>query len=185
MLDQWTVWSMDAFTGSIMDKGKKRERSAIGLLRAIGWISRKAQCQTFMKHTGSPTNSQFWTRKAVERKETMPVPGGAIADFEWSCHGGSSPMAEVIFYSTFLLVTWAGIRFADAQRCKSHSPSIGRGILRGECWQIKTSTNGQPWGANPFGVLGRPPSWGWGHHWITAINEWLNILKDQFRSNIG
>ena len=139
MLGQWAVWPNyclstgtgagapqlhqlndfleDALTGSIMDRGKKRERSAIGFLRAIGWIASKAQCQTLMKHIQSPTTSQFWTRKAVERTETMPVPGRAIADFEWRCNRGSLSMAEVIFYGTFLLMIWAGISFADAQRC--------------------------------------------------------------------
>ena len=64
MLDQWAIWEnhclstgtnlgapklhqlhdflIDAKTGSIMDRGKKRERSAIGLMRAIGWVARKS-----------------------------------------------------------------------------------------------------------------------------------------------
>ena len=75
MLDQWAVWSNhclstgtgsgapqlyqlndflgDALTGSIMDRGKKRERSAIGLLRAISWVANRAQCRCFLGHIES------------------------------------------------------------------------------------------------------------------------------------
>ena len=122
MLDQRAVWSNhclstgteagapqlyqlddfveDALTGSIMDRCKKRERPAIGLLRAISCVAHMAQCQCFLGHIESRTISTFWSSKAVERRETMPVPGRAIAEFEWRCHGGRSSMAEVIVYGT-------------------------------------------------------------------------------------
>ena len=167
MLDQWTIWEnhcastgtnpgapklhqlhdslVDAQTGSIMDRGKKRQRSAIGLLRAIGWTARKAQCEILMRMLSSKTITAFWEKKEnEERKETMALPGRAIADFEWRCHLDRSSVAEVLFYGALLLMVWAGVRFADAQRCKPESTSIERGTLRGSCWQTKTCDKGQP-----------------------------------------
>jgi hypothetical protein len=77
MLDQWRVWEdfcnstntnpgepelhqlndflEDAEIGSIMDRGKKRKRSAIGLLRAVSWMARRAQCPTLMAHLDCQT----------------------------------------------------------------------------------------------------------------------------------
>ena len=170
--------------GSLVDRGKRRQRSAIGLLRAIGWIARKAQCEPLIKMLASKTISTFWDNPQGEREETMALPGKALADFEWRCNPDRSSTAEVLFYGAFLLMVWAGIRFADTQRCKPQSTSIERGTLRGSCWQTKTSDNGQPWAANPFGLLGRPPAWGWGHHWLTAMNTWLQTLPATTRSKI-
>jgi len=116
MLDQWTIWEnhcastgtnpgapklhqlhdflVDAQTGSIMDRGKKRQRSAIGLLRAIGWTARKAQCDILLRMPSSRTITAFWEKKEdEERKETMALPGRAIADFEWRCNIERSSIA--------------------------------------------------------------------------------------------
>ena len=207
MLDQWAIWEnhclstgtnpgapklhqlhdflIDARTGTIMDRGKKRQRSAIGLLRAIGWVARKAQCAILLRILTSKTITSFWEKQEQEeRKETMAVPGRAIADFEWRCNLNRSSLAEVLFYGTLLLMIWGGMRFADAQRCNPHSVSLERGILRGCCWQTKTSDLGQPWGSHAFGIMARPPSWGWAHHWITAMVEWLSDLNESTRKTI-
>ena len=85
MLDQWAIWEnhcfstgtnpgalklhqlhdflTDAKPGSTMDRGKKRERSAIGLMRAIGWVARKAQCTILIQIMASKQSHPSGTRK--------------------------------------------------------------------------------------------------------------------------
>ena len=129
MLDQWSIWGnhcsstrtnpgapklhqvrdflVDAKTGSIMDHGQKPQRSAIGLMRAIGWVARKAQCELLLRILASTTITPSWEKSdQEERGETMALPGRAIADFEWRCHLERPSMAEVLFYGAFLLMIW-------------------------------------------------------------------------------
>ena len=61
---------------------------------------------------------------------------------------------DVIILSTFLLLTWSSLRFADAQRCNIDGLCYTDQILRGICWQTKTVSN-LAWGLIGNGFLTR------------------------------
>ena len=85
------------------------------------------------------------------------------------------------FIGSILLMAWAGLRFADAQRTSPSSLLPDRHVQRRECWRTKVSRSGQPFGALAFGFSGRPPSWGWGHVHFNALRGWLSTATTFLR----
>ena len=85
-------------------------------------------------------------------------------------------LGEILFLGALLLLVWAGLRFGDLQRSNFSALNRERGILRGNSWRTKVTDAGRSWGANAFGLSGRPPNWGWAHVWFAAFATWVLAL---------
>ena len=70
----------------------------------------------------------------------------------WIC-SRSAPEHEIHLLGCILLMVWAGLRFADAQRTCPSSLLRDRHVLRGEHWRTKVSGSGQSFGALAFLVF--------------------------------
>ena len=79
---------------------------------------------------------------------------------------------------SILLMSWAGLRFADTQRTCPSSLLPDPHVPRGECWRTKVSRSGQAVGALAFGFSGRLPSWGSGHVYFIALCNWHSQIVD-------
>ena len=67
------------------------------------------------------------------------------------------------------------------------SPSLSaleRGVLRGVCYATKVTRQGMPWAICAFGLVNRPPQWGWAHIWLKKYAAWLNSLPSAERSAV-
>ena len=84
---------------------------------------------------------------------------------------------DVIILSTFLLLTWSSLRFADAQRCNIDGLCYTDQILRGICWQTKTVSN-LAWGLIGNGFLSHG-TFNWLHKFLRTLDK---IYHDQGQS---
>ena len=96
----------------------------------------------------------------------------------------SAPEHEIHLLGCILLMVWAGLRFADAQRTCPSSLLRDRHVLRGEHWRTKVSGSRQPFGALPFGFSGRPPCWGWDHVCFDALRSWHSRMVSRGGQNL-
>ena len=92
------------------------------------------------------------------------MPLATLVQWErWIC-SGSAPEHEVLFIGGILLMAWAGLRFADAQRTCPASLLPDRRVLRSECWRTKVSRSGirRPWCTSAHCAVGTPEKGGSG-----------------------
>ena len=76
---------------------------------------------------------------------------------------------EVIILSTFLLLTWISLRFADSQRCNIESLCYSDQVLRGVCWQTKTVSS-LAWGLIGQGFLSHG-TFNWLHKFLRTLDR--------------
>ena len=71
------------------------------------------------------------------RREALPLPLAVLVQWErWICNG-SAPEHEILFIRSILLMVWAGLRFADAQRTCPSSLLPNRHVLRESAGELK------------------------------------------------
>ena len=132
-------------------------------IQSLKFVSRKAQVQRLIAILDTPVIAGYLAGGAITRprREALPLPLAVLVQWErWIC-SGSAPEREILFIGSILLMAWAGLRFADAQRTCPISLIPDRHVLRRECWRTKISRSCQPFGALAFGFSGRPPRCGW------------------------
>ena len=61
---------------------------------------------------------------------------------------------RVFNLAALLIMIWASLRWSDAQRVCVGNISYVQGVLRGRCWQVKTSKSGMPFACVGCGLLG-------------------------------
>ena len=84
-------------------------------------------------------------------------------------HRSRSSDVEVIVLSSFLLLTWSSLRFADSQRCNIEGLCYTDQVLRGICWQTKTVSN-VAWGLIGQGFLSHG-SFNWLHKFLRTLGR--------------
>ena len=140
----------EVMTGAQQDRSRVRASSVAAAIQSLKFVSGKAQVEPL----------KYASDRRIPRRccNPAPLPWAVLVQCErWIC-GGSTPEHEILFIGSILLVAWAGLRFADAQRSCSSSLLPDRHVLRGECGRTKVSRSGQPFGALTFGFSGRPES---------------------------
>ena len=133
--------------------GARQDRSRVRtgrVIQGLKFVGRKAQFGPLLAVPDTPS-ILAGAAAPRPRREALPVPLAALAQWErWIC-SGSAPEHEVLIIGRLLLMVWAGLRFADAQRTCPASLLPDRHVLRSECWRTKVSRSGQPFG--DLGVL--------------------------------
>ncbi len=195
MLQTWVVWEeyavaagfdpgapqltqlldflYDARNGALANRRKQGTRSAKALLKGLKWFATRAQTAVLQEHVEKRAIKSFWKSSTPpERKEALLVPAAAVVDWETRVVQKETLLGEILFLGALLLLVWAGLRFGDLQRSNLSSLNSERGLIRGNSWRTKVTNEGQPWGANAFGLSGRPPDWGWAHVWFAAFATW-------------
>ena len=160
----------EVMTGAQQDRSRVRTSSVAAAIQSLKFVSRKAQVDPLITILDTPLIAEYLAGAASPRlrREALPLPLAVLVQWErWIC-SGSAPEHENFFIGSILLMAWAGLHFADAQRTCSFS------LLpdRHECWRTKVSRSGQPFGALAFGFSGRPPSWSWGRVYFNSLRNW-------------
>ena len=152
--------------------GKKSDCSA-GCqitIKAIRWISTHAGVDQLHIAWNPMVESFLKSRIPKELKESIPFSLYTLAQLERRILMSSCPTLETVLIGAILACTWAGLRFADAQRCSFKSFCYDGKSLRGSCWRTKTSSRGQPWGITSSGFLSLG-DFSWIEKWLTTLDQ--------------
>ena len=116
---------------------KKSECSAgcQASIKAIRWISTHAGVDALQIAWNPMIESFLKSRIPKELKESIPFSLFTMAQMERRILMSSCPMQEIVVIGAILACTWAGLRFADAQRCSFSSFCYDGTSLRGSCWR--------------------------------------------------
>ena len=154
-LQQWTFWAEwaqecglhpgqpslaamaeylhEVVSGAWQDRSRVRTGSVAGVIQSWTFVGREAQSGSLLAVLDTPLTAGYLGGVTAPRprREALPVPSAALVQWErWIC-SGSAPEHEVLFIGGILLLPWAGLRFADAQR--TYPASLpDRHVLRGE-----------------------------------------------------
>ena len=86
------------------------------------------------------------TKLSKDRREAPPLPLWVLFQWERRVLQSAATVYETLMLGAFLLITWAGLRFADAQRLNVDSLVFNFQELRGLVWRSKTMASGHPFG---------------------------------------
>ena len=89
------------------------------------------------------------------------------------------PEHERLFLGGLLVCVWSSLRWMDIQRCCPESLVIDGNIIRGNCWQTKTSQQGQPWGLIADGASGTIEGRNWGKIWFASLQTWVKTQESE------
>ena len=134
-------------------------------LKALPWVVSYLQVKCLGDCVyGSIVSSFGKQRSSADRRETLPFSLFILCMWEKQILRSTSSDVEVIVLSTFLLLTWSSLRFADSQRCNIEGLCYNDQVLRGICWQTKTVSN-LAWGLIGQGFLSHG-SFNWLHKFL-------------------
>ena len=142
-------------------------------IKAVRWIATHAGVQALRVSWSPLVESFLKSRIPKELKESLPFSLFAMVQLERRILMSSCSTYEVVLIGAILVCTWAGLRFADAQRCSYRTMCFDGKSLRGTCWRTKTSSWGQPWGIISSGMLSLG-SFSWVEKWLVTMDQlWI------------
>ena len=124
-------------------------------IKALRWWHKIAGVSHLMICFSPLVDSFLKTKLSKDRREAPPLPLWVIFQWERRILQGASTTYEVMMLGAFLLITWAGLRFADAQRLNIDSLVFNFQELRGLVWRSKTMAAGHPFGAQAAGLCSK------------------------------
>ena len=124
-------------------------------IKALRWWQKIAGVSHLMICFSPLVDSFLKTKLSKDRREAPPLPLWLIFQWERRILQGASTTYEVMMLGSFLLITWAGLRFADAQRLNISSLVFNFQELRGLVWRSKTMAAGHPFGAQAAGLCSK------------------------------
>ncbi|CAL1162028.1 unnamed protein product, partial [Cladocopium goreaui] len=124
-------------------------------IKALRWWHKIAGVSHLMICFSPLVDSFLKTKLSKDRREAPPLPLWVIFRWERRILQGASTTYEVMMLGAFLLITWAGLRFADAQRLNIDSLVFNFQELRGLVWRSKTMAAGHPFGAQAAGLCSK------------------------------
>ena len=124
-------------------------------IKALRWWHKIAGVSHLMICFSPLVDSFLKTKLSKDRREAPPLPLWLIFQWERRILQGASTTYEVMMLGSFLLITWAGLRFADAQRLNISSLVFNFQELRGLVWRSKTMAAGHPFGAQAAGLCSK------------------------------
>ena len=145
-------------------------------IKAIRWVATHAGVSNLSSAWSPLVESFLRSRIPKELKESVPLSLFTLIQLERRILMSSCPVVEVVIIGAILVCTWAGLRFADAQRCSFQSFCYDGKSLRGSCWRTKTSHRGQPWGITASGFLSLG-TFCWTEKWLITMDELWHTSK--------
>ena len=177
----------ECLVGQVQDRSTQTRTGASNKLASLVWFGKHAGASSVAAAV-EPCWLQDIARadsvEAGDRKESLAFPLSTILKLEERVVSQDSTEAEKILLGGFLSMTWWGLRFMDAQRCRPDSVLLERSIIRGNCWGTKSSKRGQPFGCMGEGASGTSTAGCWGQAWLQALHGWCHREKDRLGRSI-
>lgn len=152
----------------------KTVQSAASVLNGMKFAAARGRIPALLSAISSPAVKGYSKPSGpCELKEAPPLPACAAFELEQLMCSDTNILTwhDQLVVGFFLVCVWVGLRFEDAMRCRPDSLSCSGWIIRGCCWDVKPSNQGQPFAFLAFGMSGRAPAWGWGHVWLKSISQ--------------
>ena len=119
-----------------------------------------------------------------EKKEAVPLPLFALRQLELVVFDAAYPLGFRLLAGFFLCCAWGSLRFSDGERTGPFTLCMDGYVLRGKSWRTKVCDRGVLSGVLGCGLTSSHPSWGWAHHWVAALREWLGGVAAPARRSI-
>ena len=121
-------------------------------IKALRWWHKVAGVQNLQVCFSPLVDSFLKTKLSKDKREAPPLPLWVLFQWERRILQSASTKYEIMMLGAFLLITWAGLRFADAQRMNVDSLVFNFQELRGMVWRSKTMAAGHPFGVKASGL---------------------------------
>ena len=118
------------------------------------------------------------TKLTKDRREAPPLPLWVLFQWERRVLQSAATAYETMMLGSFLLITWSGLRFSDAQRLNVDSLVFNFQECRGLVWRSKTMSAGHPFGVQASGLCSTS-SFTW---LFKFLQTWDQLMHD---SNIA
>ena len=143
-------------------------------IKALRWWHKVAGVTHFQICFSPLVDSFSKTKLSKDRQEVPPLP--LWLEFQWERRVLRSAAAtyETMMLGSFLLIIYAGLRFADAQRLNGDSLVFNYQELRGLVWRSKTMLAGHPFGVQSSGLCS-PETFTW---LLKFLHTWDEVMRD-------
>ena len=173
-VDPWTLSDVGLADLLSIDKlARRSDGQGPGVsvtLKALRWAVSHLQITCLRDCVYGRIVSSFGKqRSSADRRETLPFSLFILCMWEKQILRSTTSDVEVIILSTFLLLTWSSLRFADSQRCNIEGLCYTDQVLRGICWQTKTVSN-LAWGLIGNGFLSHG-AFNWSHKFLRTLDK--------------
>ena len=121
-------------------------------IKALRWWHKVAGIQNLQVCFSPLVDSFLKTKLSKDKREAPPLPLWVLFHWERRILQSTATNYEILMLGAFLLITWSGLRFADAQRMNVDSLVFNFEELRGMVWRSKTMAAGHPFGVQASGL---------------------------------
>ena len=121
-------------------------------IKALRWWHKVAGVKNLHVCFSPLVDSFLKTKLSKDKREAPPLPLWILFHWERRILQSASTRYEIMMLGAFLLITWSGLRFADAQRMNVDSLVFNFQELRGMVWRSKTMAAGHPFGVKASGL---------------------------------
>ena len=144
-------------------------------IKALRWWHKIAGITKFQICFSPLVDSFLKTKLSKDRREAPPLPLWVLFQWERRVLQSAATVYETLMLGAFLLITWAGLRFADAQRLNVDSLVFNFQELRGLVWRSKTMASGHPFGVQAAGLC----STGTFTWLFKFLQTWDQLMKER------
>lgn len=143
-------------------------------IKALRWWHKIAGVQNLQICFSPLVDSFLKTKLSRDRREAPPLPLWLLFQWERRILQSASTVYEIMMLGSFLVITWAGLRFADAQRLNVDSLVFNFQELRGLVWRSKTMSAGHPFGVQASGLCSLS-----NHTWLFKfLQTWDTVMHE-------
>jgi hypothetical protein len=145
------------------------------ILKSIRWSVRHLGADCFQCSFDGLLSKFLTDKKAVDTKESLPLPLFSILHWEKKILTSSTSPLLAIILGAFLFQVWTGLRWSDMQRITPSQLVFDYKDIRGIAWRTKTTTKGQAFGCLASGFMSLST-----HTWLLVF---FRALDDIFANH--
>ena len=145
----------DALTVMQLSRTSETDRDVCSgnfTIKPLRWWHKIAGVKSLQICFSPLVDSFLKTKLSKDKREAPPLPLWLIFHWELRILQSASTVYEIRMLGSFLLITWAGLRFADAQCMNVDSLVFNFQELCGLVWRSKTMSAGPPFGVQASGL---------------------------------
>ena len=141
------------------------------ILKSIRWSVRHLGADCFQCSFDSLLSKFLTDKKAIDKKESLPLPLFSILHWEKKILTSSTSPLLIIILGAFLFQLWTGLRWSDMQRIAPQQMVFDYQDIRGIAWRTKTTTKGQAFGCLASGFMSLDS-----HTWLLIFFRALDTI---------
>ena len=162
---------------------RPKSGSAVNACKALNWWAKSAGLDHLECALANPVVTAYsCSTMAVARRESMPLALSFVVWMEAAVLQRRFSPAMIILIGSFLLATWASLRWNDLLWSRPEDLHLEEQVLRGMAHRTKTTRRGMPFGIHILGFLGSSASSSWVVTWLHFVRQ---AVADTLAVNAG